>query len=283
MKTHPLRILRSTLFTSCLIALLSGCAFQAGEPWGYVDSSIALDDSHLEAPAELTIDSVQLTAHALRLYSSAASANNAPFDPANPPPGYSQCHGGHCHAADGSLPTYAEVAAATSGQNLTQTLAASSVLAENLTETQQLSSELKILQRTTLNTAEIEISRLQIHGSAHIDNDSRSLLIDIPLDNVRLTSPIYLTFDRDSEHHQHLPLMIELSHELLETIELDKLTVQSDGSIAISPDHNSDAAAALAQSFQQSSMVFSEDDHDHDHDHDHNHDYDHDHDHDHDS
>jgi hypothetical protein len=35
----------------------------------------------------------------------------AVFDPANPPPGYSLCHGGHCHRADGALIDYADIQA----------------------------------------------------------------------------------------------------------------------------------------------------------------------------
>jgi hypothetical protein len=37
------------------------------------------------------------------------------FDPASPPPGYSLCHNGHCHAADGRLVPYAEIEAELAG------------------------------------------------------------------------------------------------------------------------------------------------------------------------
>jgi hypothetical protein len=37
------------------------------------------------------------------------------FDPANPPPGYTLCHNGHCHAADGRLVDYADIAAELAG------------------------------------------------------------------------------------------------------------------------------------------------------------------------
>lgn len=39
------------------------------------------------------------------------------FDPANPPPGYSLCHGGHCHADDGSLVDYSEIEAELAGDS----------------------------------------------------------------------------------------------------------------------------------------------------------------------
>ncbi|MFN3429538.1 MAG: hypothetical protein ACK46X_06265 [Candidatus Sericytochromatia bacterium] len=40
---------------------------------------------------------------------------SAAFDPANPPPGYSLCHGGHCHRADGALIDYADIQASLAG------------------------------------------------------------------------------------------------------------------------------------------------------------------------
>lgn len=37
------------------------------------------------------------------------------FDPADPPEGYGLCHGGHCHADDGSLVDYADIEAELAG------------------------------------------------------------------------------------------------------------------------------------------------------------------------
>lgn len=47
--------------------------------------------------------------------SATTSAPAAPFDPAKPPPGFSLCHNGHCHATSGALVPYAEVAAVAAG------------------------------------------------------------------------------------------------------------------------------------------------------------------------
>ena len=44
-----------------------------------------------------------------------AAGGATSFDPANPPPGYSLCHNGHCHSADGRLVPYAEVEASIAG------------------------------------------------------------------------------------------------------------------------------------------------------------------------
>jgi hypothetical protein len=72
---------------------------------------------------EVRMTSATLVLHSLELRGSGGAAapeqsgegGNVAFDPANPPAGFSQCHGGHCHAEDGSLPTYEEIAAMAAG------------------------------------------------------------------------------------------------------------------------------------------------------------------------
>jgi len=49
----------------------------------------------------------------LSLEMSAGGTDTALFDPANPPEGFTLCHNGHCHAEDGSLVPYEEVATMT--------------------------------------------------------------------------------------------------------------------------------------------------------------------------
>jgi hypothetical protein len=56
------------------------------------------------APVTLEVRDVSLQAPG-------SSSGSATFDPANPPAGYTLCHGGHCHRADGALIDYADVQA----------------------------------------------------------------------------------------------------------------------------------------------------------------------------
>ncbi len=53
----------------------------------------------------------------LELLELQGASGGATFDPANPPPGYGLCHGGHCHADDGSLVSYADIEAEMAGGN----------------------------------------------------------------------------------------------------------------------------------------------------------------------
>ncbi|MEB3222347.1 MAG: hypothetical protein VKS61_09750 [Candidatus Sericytochromatia bacterium] len=62
---------------------------------------------------------LQLAALALEGEASApgrAGGGGGTFDPANPPPGYGLCHGGHCHRDDGALIDYADIQAELDGR-----------------------------------------------------------------------------------------------------------------------------------------------------------------------
>jgi hypothetical protein len=81
------------------VELVPGEARDLGNHTVLTDKGYAL---RLE-PAILTLEAVELKE--LR----GGGGQAVSFDPANPPPGYSLCHAGHCHADDGSVPTYEEV------------------------------------------------------------------------------------------------------------------------------------------------------------------------------
>lgn len=111
-----------------LLALaLTGCTFQPGTAFGRLDAFSA--DLSFEAGAARDLgDGVVLTdeGYAVALQALAVQvasielqelqgAGGVTFDPANPPEGYGLCHGGHCHADDGSLVGYDEIIAELSG------------------------------------------------------------------------------------------------------------------------------------------------------------------------
>ncbi len=118
-------------FTLALGGLVAGCAFGPGEPFAHVSPEL---DARWQVPDErvrpdgfgllasgyevrltravLSVDRVSV--RTLSAAGGGASAGGS-FDPANPPPGYSLCHGGHCHRDDGALVSYAEVEAALAG------------------------------------------------------------------------------------------------------------------------------------------------------------------------
>ncbi|HEY8944937.1 MAG TPA: hypothetical protein VIM73_11780 [Polyangiaceae bacterium] len=110
-----------------LVALMPACTFEDGHGFTTVrDARLAVafepgarefEGAILTADGHrLRIDSFRLRAVRVELQElERGSAAGGQFDPANPPPGYSLCHGGHCHAEDGRLVDYAEVEAELDG------------------------------------------------------------------------------------------------------------------------------------------------------------------------
>jgi hypothetical protein len=108
-----------------MLAVAGGCAWGEGEHFAVLTARV---DAALDAPADrdagegwlrlasdhqVRFTGFEVTAGEVVLLDSGGAALG--FDPARPPPGYSLCHGGHCHRGDGSLPTYEEVAAELAG------------------------------------------------------------------------------------------------------------------------------------------------------------------------
>jgi hypothetical protein len=115
---HPL------LFLCCLA--LGGCAWEPGQGFAVVRATVraayetlptrdAADGyQRLSSDYQVRVDSAELELSDIELLASTGGAGGS-FDPANPPPGYSLCHGGHCHRDDGALIPYEQIAAELGG------------------------------------------------------------------------------------------------------------------------------------------------------------------------
>ncbi|MAO82772.1 MAG: hypothetical protein CMH50_02675 [Myxococcales bacterium] len=91
-----------------------------GQPWGVLEASMVAsfdppagrlnDQGQLKTSANYAVDldAAEVTFDAFTVVLAAAGA--ASFDPSNPPPGYSLCHNGHCHADSGELVDYEVIA-----------------------------------------------------------------------------------------------------------------------------------------------------------------------------
>lgn len=120
MSPHPLRLVALTA------ALSAGCTFTPGGGFGTLGEATfaaafepgARDLGDGGALTDLLyrvrLDSATLSAGDLVL-AELSGGGGASFDPAQPPPGYTLCHGGHCHSEDGALVDYADIEAELAG------------------------------------------------------------------------------------------------------------------------------------------------------------------------
>lgn len=183
-----------------LVLSLAGCAFDDGKPWGVaqfdVSAKFAPDASRLEngllkTAMDYRIDIESLAVHIEAVELESSSSGEAPaFDPANPPAGYSLCHGGHCHAADGSLVPYNEIAVAQSGGDflVSQALGDEEVeLGPSPTAMQMGECSGQCwLEPGALTTAHVIVHSVHVTGTV---TDLRD----------RLTAPLAIDFDAEVE------------------------------------------------------------------------------------
>lgn len=124
--------MRTSLFIGALLSAgassLAGCAFSDGDPWGEAEWSVEarFDEAGRASESGLrtsddyrvVVEQLNWSVQAVQLaYALGDSVEG--FDPSDPPPGYSLCHNGHCHADSGELVDYEDIAAelaAESGQ-----------------------------------------------------------------------------------------------------------------------------------------------------------------------
>ena len=201
------------LAAAALALGLFGCTFDDGNPWG--EAEVGLRAS-FEVPASrvrpdgsvktardyaVKLDVLKLTFSTLTIGMTEGEGDTpAGFDPAAPPEGFSLCHNGHCHGADGKLYSYAEVAAAAAGGGSAGG-AAPVVTVDVGTEDGVALAETPVdvplagcpcdLPRGTFTAAQLTVTRLQVRGSVTDLRPTSRLAtpvvqvdLDLPLDAV---------------------------------------------------------------------------------------------------
>ncbi|HYO66237.1 MAG TPA: hypothetical protein VEU33_09160 [Archangium sp.] len=115
---------RAFLLLSCLG--LGACTFEPGQGFTVVEPTVraayepladrATPDGYqqLSSNYQLHVDGASLRLSGIELLAIAGGSGGG-FNPANPPPGYSLCHGGHCHRDDGALIPYEQIIAEMGG------------------------------------------------------------------------------------------------------------------------------------------------------------------------
>lgn len=118
---------RSMLGLFTLLAA-SGCTFTDGEPYGLVSAKMTAryrerDDrdvgesgwQKLASELQIHLEEARLSVDVVQLIDPGTTAGGLVFDPANPPPGYTLCHNGHCHTDGGDLVDYEDIQAELAG------------------------------------------------------------------------------------------------------------------------------------------------------------------------
>jgi hypothetical protein len=238
-----------------LAALLSlqGCTLDAGHGFATIEESALhmelapgrsrdLGDSGFLTDEGYRVDPTSMTLHVselglLELRGAQAGAVTS-FDPANPPEGFTLCHGGHCHADDGSLVDYADVQAVLAGGAARfEPLATLPVdrtfdLLEGETAALTRIVPSAELPRSSIDRIEIEVTRLRL--SAEIEGGDLpqpvTLEIDTPVEQA-IAGTLSVIIDRNGPERLELVVALRFDATLFDGVDLSSLV--EEGSVVI--------------------------------------------------
>lgn len=220
-----------------LALVQTGCAFEPGDPWGvaafeldarFDDAGRGDGDGRLRTSRDyrVQVDEVDVTLLSVALELAGADEASG-FDPANPPPGYSLCHNGHCHADDGRLVDYEEIAVESGGggARVANAIDASIALSDVAVPVPlgECDDGCRV-PRGRLNAVSLEIASLRVEGVAFDTREPSRL----PTDGVafvvhgaggRLSVPIEGTVDDDSPLALDLPISWVVSATLFDEVD----------------------------------------------------------------
>jgi hypothetical protein len=272
--------MRACLFLSLLLS--TGCALDVGEGFAVIQPSLRaaytspterdVGGGYQRLPAEFEVRVTTAKMHLERIALLGSAGDRAPatFDPANPPPGYTVCHNGHCDREDGSEATYEEVEAELAGGGG----AASTVATLPVGEVDLLAPETLALEcqpdcelpSTTVISGKWTVTALQLEGTVrdsltpprfagerpfrlelspsgdHGDDDH-----DHEEPVAVLTGGLEIPSDRAHAPQVVLDLALEMNSEIFDHVDWAAATTEPDGSVDLNHEDNTEMLTELLE------------------------------------
>ena len=259
------------------IALLSGCAFDAGDSFAVLEPSVEAAYSPLPrrdagdgyqalaSDFQLRMDTGTVSLGTIDLLASASGGGSTTFDPSSPPPGYSLCHNGHCHSDDGALVDYEDIEAELAGGGGSGT-----VTVANL----PVDAELDLLApaargvtcepacelgKTTLSSGRWAVTGLRMTGSVRDGRVPARFVGALPFRFTAtmvgaeakpvavLTGDLDVPSDRENDPRVTLGLKLELTPALFDAVDWSAVPPGADGVIDLDDPAHAAVRAALLE------------------------------------
>ena len=255
------RPIRALLLLVAVVMAGQGCALDPGVPWGRLELKVSarfapVKDRLTAGGALKTATNEAIAVHefAIRVESVSASvvaaATNTDFDPANPPPGYSLCHNGHCHKDDGTLPTYDEIklelaGAAGGGNSVTWAAEDKWIKAATTAVSIPISACAPScdVPHGKLAGWHVRISATRVRGTRQKTDEKGDHPVGPELawtahKTVKLARPAAVRFDRDHDPGAAIDMVIDLPASVFDDVVLAKAAVgaiaRADGAVDLS-------------------------------------------------
>ncbi|RKH48571.1 hypothetical protein [Corallococcus llansteffanensis] len=267
------------------VALLSGCAFDAGEGFAVLKPSVQAaytplsgrdaGDGYqaLASDFQLRMDAASMRLGSIDLLASSGGGGATTFDPSSPPPGYSLCHNGHCHSDSGELVDYEDIEAELGGGGgSTTTTVANLPVDGDLDLLRPASVGLDCqpdceLPRTTLSRGRWSVTGVRMTGSVRDSRvparfagarDFRITLAPVgaeaePL--AVLSGDLDVPSDRENAPAVELGLKLELTPALFDAVDWSTVAEAPDGVLDLDAPGNAAVRTAFLERLAQVSPV----------------------------
>ncbi|RKH57868.1 hypothetical protein [Corallococcus aberystwythensis] len=258
------------------LALVSGCAFDAGDGFAVLEPSVEAaytplsgrnaGDGYqaLASDFQLRMDTGAVRLGSIDLLASSGGGGTTTFDPSSPPPGYSLCHNGHCHGEDGALVDYEDIEAEMGGGGSTTTTVANLPVDAELDLLSPAVRELTCepgcgLGKTTLSGGRWSITGLRMTGSVRDGRVPARFAGALPF---RFTAAVAgaeatpvavlkgdldVPSDRENAPRVTLGLKLELTPALFDAVDWSAATPGTDGVVDLDAPANAAVRAAILE------------------------------------
>jgi len=259
------------------LLLTSSCALDAGEGFAVLEPTIQARYAptqdrdagdgfqRLSSDFQVRLDHAALGVSHVELLGGAGTSGPTTFDPANPPPGYSLCHNGHCHRSDGALVDYedieAELNGGGSGASLVAALHVDGEL--DLVTSGPVAVECEPdceLPRTTLTRGVWEITTVKLEGQlrdARVPSRIPARAFRLALEAAEgddheeatplftVTGAVDVPSDREHEPRVKLALSLAVPPSVFDAVDWSTVAVDADGVADLGDSRNTAAREAV--------------------------------------
>lgn len=236
------------------LLLATGCAFDAGEGFAVLEPTVRaaytapasreVGDGYqrLASDFQVRLTTAKVRLEKIDLIGSSGGGGPTTFDPANPPPGYSICHNGHCDRDDGAQVPYEDVAAELGGGGATATTVATLPVGELdllAPETRAVDCQPDCeLPQTTVSNGRWTLTAVRLEGTVRDSRTTprftgeRPFRLEINSATTQsepaavITGAIEVPSDRENKPRVQLDLTLELTPVIFDSI--DWASAQSD-------------------------------------------------------
>ncbi|MBN1204807.1 MAG: hypothetical protein JXB05_07780 [Myxococcaceae bacterium] len=266
----------------CLV-LSAGCAWDAGEGFAVLEPSVSAAYSplpdrdagggyqQLASNFQVRLTTARMRLEYIELLGRTGGGGPTSFDPANPPPGYTLCHNGHCDREDGALVSYEEVEAELSGgASSASTVATLSVGDMDLLAPETFTPGCKPdceLPRTTLSNGRWAVTALRLEGTVRDALASPRFTGERPFrleltpagaqaePVLELTGALDIPSDREHAPRVLLGLRLDVTPRVFDAVPWENTTPGTDGTVDLGHADNAEVRKVLLGELKELSPV----------------------------